>query len=159
MTSEIDPQDYEQTQSLDKVGIFLSALCVMHCLATPFLLFLSPWLGSIFESKWSHLGIFIFIVPVAYFTFYRFYKNHRNKNPMIFGTIGIILLGIALLSPGHQWEINHGEHIHSHNEEHFNYVDTIINIIGSVVLMIGHWMNIKIHRDTKAASDCCHHHP
>jgi hypothetical protein len=158
MTSETDPQDYVQTQSLDRVGIGLSALCVIHCLATPFLIFLSPWLASFFDSKWSHLGIFIFIVPVAYFTFYRFYKNHRNKKPMILGSIGIVFLGIALLSPGHGWEIDHGE-FHNHNKEHFNYIDTIINIIGSLILMVGHWMNIKIHRDTKTASDCCHHHP
>jgi hypothetical protein len=158
MTSETDPQDYTQTQSLDKVGIFLSALCVIHCLATPLLILISPWLGSYFDSKWSHLGIFIFIVPVAYFTFYRFYRNHKNKKPMIFGSIGILFLGIALLSPGHEWAINHSE-IHSHNEDHFNYIDTIINIVGSIILMVGHWMNIKIHRDTKTASDCCHHHP
>jgi hypothetical protein len=158
MTSETEIQDYSQTQSLDKVGIFLSALCVIHCLATPFLIILSPWLGSYFDSKWSHLGIFIFIVPVAYFTFYRFYKNHRNKKPMILGTIGIFILGVALLSPGHSWEIAHDE-LHNHSEEHFNYIDTIINIVGSIILMVGHLMNIKIHRNTKTADDCCHHHP
>ena len=157
MINENENENYDQTQSLDRVGIILSGLCVIHCMATPFLVFFSPWLASFFDSKWSHLGIFIFIVPVAYFTFYRFYKNHKNKKPMVLGTIGILLLGLSLLSPGHEWSVGH-EHIHSDNNEHFNYVDTIINVIGSIILMAGHWLNIKIHRDSKSADECCHHH-
>ncbi len=77
---------------------------------------------------------------------------------MVLGTIGILIIGIALLSPGHSWEIAH-DGLHNHSKEHFNYIDTIINIIGSIILMVGHWMNIKIHRNTKTADDCCHHHP
>lgn len=158
MKIEQESEDYVQTQSLDKVGMLLSGLCVIHCIATPFLIMFSPMVAHFFDSKWSHLGIFLFIVPVAYFTFWRFYKNHRNKKPMILGTIGILLLCLALLSPGHGWEIG-GEHFHSHNQEHFHYLDTIINIVGSIILMSGHWLNIKIHRDSREAVDCCHHHP
>lgn len=159
MKNNIENEDYQQTQSLDKVGIALSALCVIHCIATPFLVFLSPWLASFFDSKWSHLGVFLFIVPVAYFTFYRFYKNHKNKKPMILGTIGVLLLGISLFSPGHEWAMGHEHHhdLHAHNEEHFNYLDTIINVIGSLILISGHWLNIKIHKDSKMADECCHH--
>lgn len=155
MKNKQEDQNYVQTESLDKVGMFLSGLCVIHCIATPFLVFLSPWLASFFDSKWSHLGIFIFIVPVAYFTFWRFYKNHRNKKPMILGTIGILLLGLSLLSPGHEWAIGH--HDHGHSEEHFNYIDTIINVIGSLILISGHWLNIRIHNNSKMADECCHH--
>ena len=159
MTIETETEDYTQTQSLDKVGIFLSGLCIVHCIATPFLIMFSPVVAQFFDSKWSHLGVFLFIVPVAYFTFWRFYKNHRNKIPMILGTIGILFLGLALLSPGHGWEVEQGGDLHLHDREHFHYLDTIINIIGSIILMAGHWLNIKIHRDSKAADDCCHHHP
>lgn len=158
MKIENESEDYGNTQSLDKVGILLSGLCVIHCVATPFLIMFSPMFAQFFDSKWSHFAVFLFIVPVAYFTFWRFYKNHRNKKPMILGTIGILFLGLSLLSPGHRWEVGH-DHLHGHGEEHFQYVDTIINIIGSVILMSGHWINIKIHRDSRAADDCCHHHP
>lgn len=155
MITESNNENYVKTQSLDKTGILLSGLCIIHCIAAPFLVFISPWLAQLFDSKWSHLGIFLFIVPVAYLTFYKFYKNHRNKKPMILGTIGILLLGLALLSPGHAWVMEAGK-VHSHNKEHFHYVDTIINVIGSLVLMSGHWLNIKIHRNSKSADDCCH---
>lgn len=154
----MEQENYQQTQSLDRVGIILSGLCIVHCFVTPFVIMFSPMLAQFFDSKWSHLGVFIFIVPIAYFTFWRFYKNHKNKKPMILGTIGILFLLLALLSPGHGWDMGHGD-THSHSEEHFHYLDTIINIIGSIILMAGHWMNIKIHKDSKSADDCCHHHP
>lgn len=144
------------TRSLDKAGIILSTICVIHCIATPFLIFISPWLAGLFDSKWSHLGIFLTIIPIAYFTFYRFYKYHRNKKPIILGSIGLLLLMSSLLSPGHDWELT--SHIHQkHANNHFHYIDTIINILGSVLLIIGHWLNIKIHKSAKSAQECCAH--
>ena len=41
-------------QNYDFLGIFLSSLCGVHCLMTPFLLLYFPSIGKNFESPWIH---------------------------------------------------------------------------------------------------------
>ena len=37
--------------ALDRIGISLSVLCAIHCVATPFVVLFSPWVGEIFNSE------------------------------------------------------------------------------------------------------------
>lgn len=117
----------------DQIGIACSALCSIHCLATPFLAFFSPALAHYFDSHYIHIIFFIFVVFFAFIAFKSQFKVHKNKTPMLFAFSGISLLTIGLFS----------EH------SHYDHLENILNIIGSSLLIIGHFFNIKYSKTSK----------
>ena len=78
--------------ALDRLGITLSILCTAHCIGGQFLVLLSPWLGGFFGSEKLHLIMVAVISALALFVFGRTLKRHKNTQPLILGTIGIVCL-------------------------------------------------------------------
>ncbi len=77
----------------DYVGIFLSALCAVHCLATPILLAFLPALGEQFQSPWVHGVLLVFVVSIFLVTILRHYRMHKSVLPLVLGIAGIAVLG------------------------------------------------------------------
>jgi cation transport ATPase len=119
-------QFVEQTERWDKLGVTLSGLCAIHCLATPLLALSAPFLGEIFEQPWVHLMMALFVVPVGVFAFYRGYHHHKKKYIVALGLIGLVLIGIGLASP--ILEISMYEH-------------DVFTISGSALLIVSHILN------------------
>ncbi len=115
----------EGHNEIDKVGISLSGLCAIHCILTPILLIFMPNLGEYFEHELVHMAFFFLVAPVAFFSFYRVYKVHRDKIPFILGTIGSGLLIVTLV-----------EHGHSHSLH-------LLSIVGSILLVAGHFISLR----------------
>ena len=64
------------TLKTDKIGIFASTLCMIHCIATPFLLFAKSCSAACCESSpnwWSSLD-FLFLL-ISFFAVYQSSKN------------------------------------------------------------------------------------
>lgn len=116
----------EQTGKWDRVGIFLSSLCAIHCLVTPFLLLGLPVLGETFESHWFHIGMALFVVPVAYYAFISGFKHHQQKHVLIAGLLGSSMIGVAAFLP-HEWV-------------EFYELD-LVTIVGSLILVTAHILN------------------
>ncbi|MEN0057332.1 MAG: MerC domain-containing protein [Bdellovibrio sp.] len=132
-------QAEENTGRWDKVGIFLSTLCALHCLATPLLILILPVLGEVFEQEWVHVLMALFVVPIGLYAFWSGYQHHRQKSVLALGLIGLVLVGGASVMP-HEW-IDFLGH-------------DLVTITGSVFLILGHVLNRRVcsHSHTHAHS-------
>jgi hypothetical protein len=124
----------EQTGRWDQIGLFLSSLCAIHCLATPLLVLALPVMGDFFEQAWVHLLMALFVVPVGLFAFWTGYKHHKQVRVFTLGTVGLLMVGGASLLPHEMVEIEGLD---------------VVTIIGSICLITAHILNRRAcHCDT-----------
>jgi hypothetical protein len=62
----------------DRVGVYASVLCAIHCALTPILLLMLPAFGRAWSHPASYWGMALFVVPVAAFTLAQGFKRHRR---------------------------------------------------------------------------------
>ena len=117
----------------DRLGISTSLLCIVHCLATPFLVLLVPFAGEFMEHRWFHLIIAIVVLPVAAIALARGYRLHQKKSTLWWGAIGIAFVGIALIF----------------GERDQKIFEFCCMMIGGAGLITAHYLNLK---------ECRHHH-
>ncbi len=93
---------------LDRIAIFLSGLCLVHCLAVPVALLLgsvfSEWLDATeTHVHWILLGL---AAPVSLWAFARGYREHSSTLTLVAGLGGLflMLLGVSHIF-GETWEI------------------------------------------------------
>jgi uncharacterized membrane protein YvlD (DUF360 family) len=80
----------------DRLGISASLLCVVHCVATPFLILLSPLVGSYLSQPLFHIVIVAVVFPVAVWALWMGYRIHRFKRMLWLGIMGLILIIFAM---------------------------------------------------------------
>ncbi len=120
------PEMKNDLKEWDRTGAFLSALCALHCLVTPFVTLSLPlWVYSIHYSP-VHLFIAVFIFPIAIYSFWMGYKKHAHKSVLFLGGFGLFLLSVALISPGSRDQLRWND---------------IMTIVGSIALFLGHFFN------------------
>lgn len=124
LISTENPED--KNDRLDQVGMLISTLCAIHCVATPLLVFSVPMLAYSFHHPLFHIGIAALVVPVGVWAFWRGYRRHHRKDILALGVLGLSVVGLAAVLP-HAWM-----HIIGH---------TPLTILGSAVLILAHWLN------------------
>lgn len=78
----------------DWSGIFLSGLCLLHCVATPLLLAgVSFWL----LSEWIHVLFIVLLMPVTIMTSRRAFLGGEKKWPVVLLVAGLAILIAAIL--------------------------------------------------------------
>lgn len=119
----------------DKAAIFLSFLCVVHCLCLPVLLLLLPALAGVlvFNDAWFHLTLLFFVVPVSSLALVLGYFHHRNYAMLLVGALGLSLLIVAAVA-GHDILGEFGE--------------VVLTVIGSSIIVYSHLRNLKLSRQT-----------
>jgi hypothetical protein len=122
---------HRHAETYDRIGVVLSMICLVHCLALPLLLAALPFLGFTFLNEEAHPHAFhllfaLLLLGVGGLAFGQGYRRHRRAMPVVLGTIGTILLFLGALNPGH-WI--------SHTQEH------VVTIFASFVLLMAHWQN------------------
>jgi hypothetical protein len=122
----------------DKIGLTLSSLCLLHCLALPVVIVAFPALKSFFLEDFTHKLFGSLIVVSAYLAFWPNFKIHKQKSVLIWGSIGVALIIFSVFL-----------YEHTHNES----LDHIITMIASAVLIYSHIKNIKC-----AHAACAHSH-
>ena len=82
----------------DRIGVFASVLCAIHCAATPFLLLFLPVFGKVWAHPASHILVALLVVPLAAISIQRGYMAHRKRWVLITAYLGIlvVLTGSAL---------------------------------------------------------------
>ncbi len=111
---------------LDYTGITLSGVCFIHCILTPILIMLTPFISlGIFASHEFHESIIYFIVPTAIVALAIGCNRHRDMGVALVGIIGITILILAL------WA-------HDHWAESVNIV---ITMVGSLTIIAAHYRN------------------
>lgn len=116
----------EETDRWDKIGIFLSTLCAIHCLLTPLLVLALPVLGQAFEATWVHWTMALVIVPVGVFAFWSGYKHHKQNKVFGLGLVGLLLVAAGSVLP--------------HEMVEFREYD-LVTIVGSILLVTAHVLN------------------
>ena len=82
---------YKHLLPAEKVGVFLSLLCAIHCLTLPLILFAAPYLAS--SIAFSPLIEWILVVGsfgMALLLLWQDFRKHRKPMPLSF-------LGLAVL--------------------------------------------------------------
>lgn len=113
--------------SLDNLGIVASTLCLIHCLALPFIITLVPFLGlQIFEGHEAHLWMGAFVWAFALFGMVPGYLKHRKPQILVGMLVGLSLVTFAVLGAepllGEQYELP-------------------FIVSGNLILVAFHWWN------------------
>lgn len=110
---------------LDRLGVMLSGLCLMHCVVGLLLVAGLGLGGSLFLDPIVHqvgLGLAVIVAAGAIFLGG---VRHRRKGPLITAGIGIAAMASALF-------VGHGVE------------EAVLTIIGVALVAVGHWMNMRL---------------
>jgi hypothetical protein len=123
--------------SFDMLGIAASSICLVHCLAMPFIITFLPFLGWQFlEGKLTHHILAAFVFSFAMFGIVPGYLKHHEKTVLAGMIFGLSLVLIATLCCGgylpEKWELP-------------------MITIGNLILVVTHWHNHHL-------ASCNHHH-
>jgi hypothetical protein len=86
---------HEHPDWADRAGIWLSALCLAHCLLTPLALIFLPALALLADERLVH-GVLLLVLPaVALVSFVPGFLRHRNKSVLGLAGFGLVLIATA----------------------------------------------------------------
>ena len=126
--------------ALDFIGIGLSLLCLVHCLALPLLIVLAPVvLRGLPGDAVTHRALAITILPVGLFAFRSGYRVHRRRWVLAVFVAGLLLVSTAALF---------GEEFLT------GYSEVAVTVCGGILLVTAHLLNHCFCR-SNATCDCC----
>lgn len=126
----MDRSTSDSASLLDRAAIALSGLCVLHCLAMPFVLLALPFMGQLTEGHF-HLQMLVVVVPVSSIALGLGFRRHRRMSVMVAGAVGLLLLFVG------------GTWMHS---EVGILADRATTIAGSLLLASAHFYNSRFSR-------------
>jgi hypothetical protein len=126
MESEIKPMVDLESPPWDLWGLFLSTLCLVHCLLTPVIVLILPslvpnWLRA---EGHGHSWFFFGLVFVAGLSVAASFRRHRRWNASAWLVFGLVIVGIATFVLDGNWEYG-------------------MSLAGSLALLRGHYLNRK----------------
>lgn len=112
----------------DKIAVGLSGLCLLHCLALPFVVAILPFLGQL-DDDHLHAEMLIFVIPVSTVALFVGWRRHGQFNVVISGVVGlaILVLGAFLV-----------------HDLYGPVADRMTTIAGSLVLALTHYRNFRL---------------
>ena len=129
---------------LDRIGVFLSATCLLHCLALPVLLTIAPITQTgLLDEQTFHLVLFWFILPVSLIALGIGCRQHKDLLILLLGGTGLSLLlfaglvGHIVLTPT---------------------AERGVTIVAGLILAAAHLRNFKICRATNCDHEDSTHH-
>ena len=137
-----------RTDYLDKLAIFLSSVCILHCLLAPVAITLIPVLSlsAIAQDESFHQLMLWVVVPTSVIALLIGCHRHRELQIAATGVIGMGILAMTAFW-GHSLFGIQGEKIAS--------------IVGGCVLAISHYLNFRACQARRCDDDKCssdHHH-
>jgi hypothetical protein len=113
----------------DRVAIALSTICIVHCLAMPFLIALLPVAAlAVGGDGHFHSLMLWFVVPTSVVGFGLGLRVHRRADIVLMGAVAIAGLAVAALWGHSAWDPS---------------VEVLINVAASVLLAAAHWRNFR----------------
>jgi uncharacterized membrane protein YfcA len=121
----------------DRLGIWASTLCIVHCIVTPVVLSLSVVSAHFLPSEErTHRTLALLIAVLGVLALTRGYRRHRRVRVVLF--MGI---GLAFIFAGAYW----GDRLPSHGME------VIITFVGSCFMIAAHRLNHTFCNDCKCS--------
>jgi prepilin signal peptidase PulO-like enzyme (type II secretory pathway) len=126
------------TGVLDKSAISLSMVCVLHCIALPFLVIMVPQLTAYwFAGEDFHLMLIYLVLPTSIVAIGLGCRRHRSYRVMSWGLGGLTILVFAAL---------YGHDVFGETAE------KLLTLLGGLLVMIAHLINFRLCR----RRDCEH---
>ena len=118
---------------VDQIGVWTSALCVVHCLLTPVVLSLSAVSAHFLPSEEkTHRTLAVAIAALGAIALVKGYHRHRSWR-----VLALMAVGLACIFGGAFW----GDHLPSHG------VEVLVTLIGSGFMIAAHRANHTFCRD------------
>lgn len=117
------------TTALDRWAIFISGLCVVHCLAIPITVLLLPAVSGPLEQEQTltHWLLLAVALPVSLVALGSGYRHHGGIGTLLLGIVGLILLTLGVSHwLGERWEVP-------------------LTVAGGLALILAHLRNLR-HR-------------
>lgn len=111
---------------LDRAGIWLSSLCLLHCLATILLVSVLGLGGQLLLAPEIHRYGLLMALVIAAIAIGWGALRHRKAGPFVTAMMGLTFMGGALAVP-------HG------------FQEAVLTIIGVALVSVGHFLNMKAH--------------
>jgi MerC mercury resistance protein len=118
---------------LNKIGLWLSVLCMIHCLAMPFLLTALPFLSGNLISEQSEKILIGVSAVLAVFLLIKDYRNHRNPLPLVLLSLALCFNFTGIFFAKNTYEI-------------------FFNVTGALLMASAYYLNWYWHRKA------CHSH-
>jgi hypothetical protein len=114
---------------VDRVAIALSTICIVHCLAMPFVIALLPVTALAFGGDGHfHALMLWFVVPTSIVGLGLGVRVHRRLEIVALGALAVGVLGAAALWGHTAWNPS---------------VEVVVNVAASVALAAAHWRNFR----------------
>ena len=111
----------------DRIGISVSGICMVHCMVLPVMLAAVP-LWSTVETlhDWLHPLFLVALLPISFMALVATADKPRPKSVRVLLGLGLLVIVLASLF---------GE------EEGGRILETAVTLLGSGMLVAGHWRN------------------
>jgi hypothetical protein len=126
------------TAATDGLGVAVSALCAVHCVAGA-LLVGSPALTGFVTDERLEWALLVGALLIAAAAVGRGFQQHRNPLPLAFALTALVPLALAHAVP---WT---GE-----------WVEVALSVTGAGMLVTGHIANLRAHRTHCSMRGCEH---
>lgn len=145
---------------LDSLAIGMSLLCAMHCLLTPVLIVFLPILATTFWVHENfHLWMVLFVVPTTSAAVFMGCKKHKDKAVLILSLLGMALLvSVAAYEVFFHSEVGlqetaHCPHCAAKVQGNIFTTNTLINVLGGMLLASAHVRNFLLCRKSSCTHD------
>jgi len=123
----------------DRLGVWMSSLCVIHCIATPVLISLSAvWAHFLPSEERTHRSLAVVIATLGALALVRGYRSHRSLRVLL-----LMIAGLACIFATAWW----GDRLPSHRCE------VLITLCGSCLMIAAHRLNHTFCRNCRT---CVH---
>jgi hypothetical protein len=121
---------------LDRIAITLSTICIVHCLAMPFVVALLPLAAFTFGGDGHFHALMLWlVVPTSAVGFALGYRVHGKAGIVLIGAAAVTLLAVVALWGHSNWDAT---------------TEVVVNVAASVLLASAHWRNFRevrrVHR-------------
>lgn len=131
---------------LDKIGVFASTACAIHCILSGFAMGLLSVLGATgFASGRVEFGFLVTAATFGLWAAISGFKKHGSWLPPFLFTFGMfMILWRTIVIDNHNLECLLGAHQHLHTP---SVLSVAASIIGGSALVIFHIKNMKLAHD------------
>lgn len=112
---------------LEGIGLGLSGLCILHCIAIPLLAFTLPtWGGLLLASESAFHWVLLFLaIPISGCAFWYSSQRHQARGTLILGCIGLFIMFVG------------ASHLFGHDYE------IVLTVTGVIAVSIAHMKNLR----------------
>jgi hypothetical membrane protein len=136
------------------LSLFLSSLCLLHCLAMPIVLLLIPALSHILPPEFE-LVLILAMLPISLFGFVPTWIKHKDTRLGLMFVSGLTLILVS------QFGMAHG-HEHTATDLAANQVHMASFLAQTGIMLIGvmllAWSVYRNNKHTHVCSNPHHHH-